>query len=114
MKIRKIQTQPNFAGKIYTLKNNIPLMEFSVLERNSEKLIQAAKVKKCDFVIFKNGLEKGLSILAKAPDAARCVMEVLGYPSGHEAKDIKLIIETMNKSEKSFEKEDSMLGWSCE
>ena len=115
MKVQGITlAQPNFSGKIYTTKQ-IPLPDLSKIEQHSTKLINFAKEKDFDYIIFRNGEQKGLSVLAKnLKRSTREVFEVVGYPSGNESKDISLILKTMQEATDKLTDSKVKQGWSCE
>ena len=113
MKINRINTQPRFGGKIFTLK--IPPNDLIKIENNAKELYNYAKEKPFDYVIFKNGLQKGLSVLVKKLEGKkREVFDILGYPSGNETKDVNLILKTMQKGTEQLSEKDSSIYWSCE
>ena len=114
MKINNINNQPVFTGNIYTMKN-LSLFEMDKLQKGAEKLCNYAKDKKIDYIIFRNGEQKGLSVLAKnLKRSTREVLEVVGYPSGNESKDISLILKTMQEATDKLTDSKVKQGWSCE
>ena len=113
MRINKINSPQNFCGKIFTLK--IPAKDLIKIENNAEELYNYVKEKPYDYVIFKNGLQKGLSVLVKnLEDKTREVFDILGYPSGNDTKDVKLILKTIQKGTEQLNEKDSSIYWSCE
>jgi hypothetical protein len=114
MKISAVNNQRTFNGNVYTLKQ-LPLKDFDKIQKNAKILINYAKEKPFDYIIFKNGQEKGLSILAKNLEKpARKVLEVLGYPSGNSTMDAKLILKTMKQATEEIDDYNYCIGWSCE
>ena len=114
MKIYSINSQPVFTGNVYTMKN-LSLFEMDKLQKGAGKLCNYAKNKKFDYIIFRNGEQKGVSILAKAlEEPKREVFEVIGYPSGSEIKDINLILDTMKQATEKLSQNFSSIFWSCE
>ena len=113
MRINNVQTVPSFGGNVYTFR--LPAKDLCKVERNSWKIIEYAKDKNFDFVLFKNGEQNGMSVLAKnIAQAKRSVYNVLGYPSESESKDINLILKTMHKATEELSESNIDLGWSCE
>lgn len=114
MKIHNINNQPRFAGNVYTLKT-LPLIELDKIQKGAGKLCNYAKDKNFDYIIFKNGEQKGVSILAKAlEEPKREVFEVLGYPSGNCVSDVNLILKTMKEATEKLSEKNSSIYWSCE
>ena len=114
MKICAVNNKQAFNGNVYTTKQ-IPIPDLSKIEEHSAKLINFAKEKDFDYIIFKNGEQKGLSVLAKnLKRLTREVFEVVGYPSGSESKDISLILKTMQEATDRLTDSKVKQGWSCE
>ncbi len=114
MKICAVNNKQAFNGKVYTAKH-IPLSDLTKIEQHSTKLISFAKEKDFDYIIFRNGEQKGLSVLAKnLKRLTRAVFEVVGYPSGNESKDISLILKTMEEATDKLTYSKVEQGWSCE
>ena len=113
MKIQGINNQYAFRGKVYTARN-LSVRDLEKLSRGARKINAFAEPINCDFVIFKNEGQNGLSILAKKLSLKKeCTKEVKGYPSGSVMRDIDLIVETMQEAEESFTSKVA-LGWVCE
>ena len=114
MKICSVNNQQAFCGKVFTT-SNLPLKDSDKIEKYSSRLINFAKEKDIDYVIFKNGKQKGLSVLAKnIKQATREVFDVMGYPSGSDTKDINLILDTMQNATYKLTESKAKQGWSCE
>ena len=114
MRICAVNNKQVFNGKVYTTKQ-IPLSDLSKIEKHSAKFINFAKEKDFDYIIFKNGEQKGLSVLAKnLKRLTREVFEVVGYPSGSESIDISLILKTMEEATDRLTDSKVKQGWSCE
>lgn len=114
MRIQKITTQPNFNGKVYTAAN-LHIRDIEKLSKGASKINAFAEKRNCDFIIFREGVNKGLSILAKKLDTKKeCTLDVLGYPSDSTMADIDRVIETMKEADDSFTKSKVALGWVCE
>ena len=114
MKICAVDNNVKFYGKVYTVPN-IPLRELSKIESNSYKFIEYAKEKNFDYIIFKNGEQRGLSVLIKNLERkTREVFEVLGYPSGNENLDMNLILKAMKEGTEELVDSKVKQGWCCE
>ena len=114
MRIQKVNTQPNFTGRVFTA-SNLSVRDLEKIRRGADRINAFAKTKNCDFIICKNEFKKGLSIIAKKLDTQKeCIMEVLGYPSSSTMNDIDKIVETMKDADDSFTKSKVALGWVCE
>ena len=114
MRIHNVNDRLSFTGNIYTLKN-LSLMETDKIQKGAAKLCNFAKDKKFDYIIFRNGTQKHISILVKAlEEPKREVFDVFEYPSGCETKDINLILKTMKWATEKMIKNDSTIYWSCE
>ena len=114
MRIQKINTQPNFAGRVFTA-SNLSVRDLEKITKGAQKINAFAKTRDCDFIICKNNIRNGLSIIAKKLDTQKeCIMEVLGYPSSSTMNDIDKIVETMKDADDSFTKSKVALGWVCE
>ena len=114
MKIHNINSQFGFTGNVYTLKT-LPIIELDKIQKGAEKLCNYAKDKNFDYIIFKNGEQKGVSVLAKAlEEPKREVFNVFGYPSGNGIKDVNLILKTMKQATEKLSEDNSSIYWSCE
>ena len=114
MRIQKVTVQPQFNGKVYTA-GNLTIRDLEKLQRGASKISAFAETRNTDFIICKNELKKGLSVIAKKLDSRNeCTMEVLGYPSNSVMNDIDKVIDTMREADDSFTKSKVALGWVCE
>lgn len=114
MKIYNDNNRLVFSGKVYT-SNNLSLFDFDKIQTGAEKLCNYAKDKSFDYIIFRNGEQKGISILAKGLEKPkREVFEVFGYPSGSDIRDVNLILQTMKQATEKLSERVSSIFWSCE
>ena len=114
MKIYNTNDRIGFDGNVYTMKT-LPFLEVDKIQKRAKKLCDFAKDKKYDYIIFRNGEQKSLSILTKGlEEPKREVFEVIGYPTGSDMKDVNLILNTMQQATEKLSQKISSIFWSCE